>query len=378
MRFALSLLLAASTLASAALACSADAERSESTTAPDASLPNKALDDDAAVRLPPVSGPSRLSETGLYSDFAKRTVSDGLIAYAPRHSFWADGAEKSRWLYLPPGTTIDTSKMDHWVFPVGTKVWKEFRVGEKLVETRLMMKVREDAPAGWWMAAYVWNEDGSDAVSAPKGVENALGTGHLVPTHAECHNCHQGMRDVLISVSAIQLSHTGEGYTYDGGAADAASDAGSSDASDASAGPSRASVLRSLADAGLLSHPPPTDFEIPGAGAIKDALAYLHVNCGSCHNDESLRLNTQTRMRLRLLVDQTTPEQTGAYTTTIGTVMRHPLPGSTDVLVPGRVEESGIWVRMARRDNFAMPPAGTQRVDDAGVEMIRRWIAALK
>ena len=50
-----------------------------------------------------VTGPALLSQTGLYADFAARTVAADLFTYAPRYEFWADGAEKSRWLYLPPG-----------------------------------------------------------------------------------------------------------------------------------------------------------------------------------------------------------------------------------------------------------------------------------
>jgi hypothetical protein len=376
------------------VACSTDADHVPAVAeAADAGDARKSVDLDA--ELPPVelaSGPALLSETGLYSNFAARTIAPDLIAFAPRYSFWSDGAEKRRWLSLPPGTKIDTSKMDDWVFPIGTKVWKEFRVGDKLVETRLLMKVRDDAPAGWWMAAYVWKEDGSDAVASPKGVDDALGTGHLVPSRVDCQNCHQGMRDVLIGVSAIQLSHTGEGYAFDAGT-DAGADAdidgsvGTGDAGDAGdpedevdAGGDAGrppSALQALAAAGKLTDPPASDFDVPGTGAVKDALAYLHVNCGSCHNDESIRLNTQTRMRLRLLVDQTSPEQTGAYTTTIGTVMKHPMPGSTDVLVPGSPEASGLWLRMGRRDFFAMPPAGTKLVDDDGVEIVRRWIVDL-
>ena len=70
-----------------------------------------------------IVGPALLSETGLYSDFASRTVASGLFAFSPRFEFWADGAQKSRWLSLPPGTKIDTSRVDHWVFPVGTKAF---------------------------------------------------------------------------------------------------------------------------------------------------------------------------------------------------------------------------------------------------------------
>src|SRR5690349_12344978 len=72
----------------------------------------------------PITGPTNLSETGLYADFPSRTLAAGVIRYSPRFELWSDGADKARFLLLPAGTTIDTSDMDNWVFPVGTKAWK--------------------------------------------------------------------------------------------------------------------------------------------------------------------------------------------------------------------------------------------------------------
>ena len=84
--------------------------------------------------------PDDLSCTGLYSDWATKTIASDAIPYTPALVFWSDGADKSRWLYLPPGTTIDTTDMDNWVFPVGTKIWKQFVLDGQLVETRLIWK----------------------------------------------------------------------------------------------------------------------------------------------------------------------------------------------------------------------------------------------
>jgi hypothetical protein len=338
----------------AAAACSAE-PAAGATVVPDAGAEDGAVvghpppppfDDDAGD-LPPVTGPTLLSEAGLYADLASRTVAADLFAFAPRYEFWADGASKSRWLYLPPGSKIDTSRIDHFTFPVGTKVFKEFRYEGVLVETRLLMKVREGTGnKSWWQAAYVWKADGSDAVATPAGLKAALGTTHDVPSQIDCHNCHGDVSDVLIGVSAIQLSAPAN------------------------------STLAALDAAGRLSTTPPSDIEVPGTGVVKDALAYLHANCGHCHNGEAVRLNTQSRMRLRLLVAQKTPEETGAYTTTVGTVMKHTLAnGVTDVIVKGDPARSGLWLRMQARDLYAMPPAGTQVVDPVGLETTRQWIA---
>lgn len=337
----------------AAVACSTDPS-AEPPRADDAGIVDAHVVDapqprpDADQDNGPVTGPERLSETGLYSDLATRTIAPGLFAFAPRYEFWSDGAKKGRWLYLPPGSKIDTSRIDDFVFPVGTKAWKEFRVGGTLVETRLLMKVREGAGNKvWWQAAYVWKADGSDAVATTGGAADVLGTTHDVPKQDDCFNCHGGVSDVLIGLSAIQLSDP------------------------------TANGLAALNAAGRLTTSPPASIDVPGTGIVKDALAYLHANCGHCHNGEDVRLASQSKLRLRLLVEQRTPEQTGAVTTTIGTVMKHTLEsGVTDVVVKGSPETSGLWLRMGRTDLYRMPPAGTEIIDDAGREIIRQWIAS--
>src|SRR5690606_34275934 len=98
-----------------------------------------------AQKCPPPRGlpeglPKRLSETGLYRDIRKGELAEGVRFYVPRFELWTDGAEKRRWIALPPGTRIDTSDMEDWQFPVGTKLWKEFVRDGVRVETRLLQK----------------------------------------------------------------------------------------------------------------------------------------------------------------------------------------------------------------------------------------------
>src|SRR4051794_17627830 len=84
--------------------------------------------------------PAKLSETGLYSDAGTKTLADGVRPYHPQFELWSDGAEKARFVRLPDGVNIDTSDMDDWQFPAGTRLWKEFRFGGRLVETRILEK----------------------------------------------------------------------------------------------------------------------------------------------------------------------------------------------------------------------------------------------
>ncbi len=70
--------------------------------------------------------PTLLSLTGLYFDAATSELSPDAIAYEPRFERWSDGAEKLRWLLLPDGLTIEVGPPNSWVFPEGTRLFKEF------------------------------------------------------------------------------------------------------------------------------------------------------------------------------------------------------------------------------------------------------------
>ena len=109
--------------------------------------------------------------------------------YDPGLHLWSDGASKTRWIYLPPGTKIDTSNMDEWTFARAPKVWKEFVVGGVRLETRLLWK----RPSGaWYFTTYRWSADGSAAPELTAGELNADGNGYEIPTQSACYDCHSG------------------------------------------------------------------------------------------------------------------------------------------------------------------------------------------
>ncbi len=198
--------------------------------------------------------PAMLSQTGLFSDVANDVLGAGVQFYEPKYELWSDGAHKRRWVKLPVGTQIDTSDMDNWHYPVGTKIWKEFGRNGQRLETRYMAKY---GPEGkdWVFMAYQWGAPLADAGAVPGGVPNAGGTTHDIPDEATCRLCHQGLPEGALGVSAIQLSHDRQGLT-----------------------------LNTLIAGGSLSHPPAAPLTIPGDPVAEQALGYLHANCGGCHN----------------------------------------------------------------------------------------------
>jgi hypothetical protein len=283
-----------------------------------------------------------LSKAGLYSDFKSGTIDPSFIYFEPRYKLWSDAAEKRRWVRLPPGTKIDTSDMDRWVFPIGTQFFKEFKSEGKLVETRLVERLG-DGDYEYWMGAFVWLDDESDAVFQPMGAENIRGTQHDAPAADKCWACHGGEPGRGLGFSAVQLS---------------------------------AATIADLTQRGLFTNPPPGEFKVPGDATVSTALGYLHANCGHCHNEYGVARPSSDQI-LRLDLADTTPETTTTYRTTIGkhTMAFLQMPYR---IVAGDPDMSAVAFRMSTRgDMRQMPPLATEFVDPVGVAAVRAWIAGL-
>jgi hypothetical protein len=301
--------------------------------------------------LDPTMGPERLSQTGLYADVESRSLAAGIIPFAPRYALWSDGAEKTRYLLLPEGGRIDTSDMDAWRFPVGTKVWKEFRLDGRLVETRLLEKRRDPDDGGWFQMAYAWQDDERDATAVRTGVRDVRGTGYEIPSQKQCGACHYKGEKPLIGVSALQLSIDASG--------------------------AESPAMKALRQAGALSAPPTRSYAPPGDATVKAALGYLHANCSHCHDSRSAAA-ADVKVFMELRVDDATPEATAAYRSLVGQPIHHfPDVGLEGLVVPGKPDESLVYYRMGRRDDAQMPPLATHKVDDEGLAAIAAWITAL-
>ncbi len=133
------------------------------------------------ARSTPTNMPNTLFDTGLCVDRACTQISPDVRTYTPQFVLWADTASKRRWYQLPPGTQIDTTDMDHWEFPVGTKFWKEFTQpasdgtgNEVRVETRFITRIgSDDTQDSWFYVPYQWNLTNDDTTAVPSGVMNA-------------------------------------------------------------------------------------------------------------------------------------------------------------------------------------------------------------
>lgn len=319
--------------------------------------------DPLACEIPEQGLPDDVFCTGLYKDRDPQKHMDDVMPYTPGVTLWSDGAEKHRYLYLPPATTIDTTDMDVWNFPVGTKSWKEFRVNGVLIETRFFWK---RGASDWESGTYVWDDAGEARLNTSKQ-PILLADGYEIPTAKDCGKCHHGGADKLLGVEAVALGlPTADGAT-----------------------------LSQLAADGLLSAPPSrTTLELPVdlTGRAGAALGYLHANCGMpCHSTRGLGDETELVLRLRAGEfwpadagpDPPPPDatQTDAYLATVGQTATtasvvQKFPDALRI-TPGSHEQSLVWLMSHRRDDYAMPPLVSHTIDAAGTQALADWIDAI-
>jgi hypothetical protein len=316
----------------------------------------------------PRAPPLLLRDTGLYTDFDKRLVDPRHLEFSPQYPLWSDGAAKRRWISLPRGKSIDGVNPDAWVFPVGTRFWKEFSFGGRRVETRLM----ERQPDGSWLyATYAWTEDESEAhLVSEKGKPGAAdlggGRSHFIPSVIDCKACHQGHPSEVLGFGALQLSPDRDPNAVHGEPM-----------------PAPGVDLNYLAKSKLLKRFPRALLEKPprisaSTPIERAALGYLHGNCGHCHNDVGSLKNLEFALRHVMSDPPAAPER--AIATAWGKKIRKEAPGQTPDAVlrvePRHPERSLLMQRLSSRyAALQMPPVGTVILDEEAIALVSRWIA---
>lgn len=343
---------------------------------------NTNVDDAGIASLAPnaASVPYDIRCTGLYACFSTKTVAASHRGYAPAYKLYSDGAEKQRWLFLPPGTRIDVGggdaggSVDDFVFPVGTAVYKEFQLNGKRVETRRIWKA---AVGEWVYSVYRWADDESSAVLTFSGalVPNPTKPGkpYEIPATTACAQCHNGHADKLLSLDAWGLG-----------------------------GPGATGVtLASLKSEGLLEGwDKPTSLSITedATGKANAAIGFYYNNCGFCHKPGAVAGGTGLHLNLSAaaaLADggaALRAEDTPLYKTAVNVAHTNTGGGAYTAadgykrVVPKAPDKSVLFIRDTLRSAdggiattpFAqMPSTLVRTTDDVGIAATRAWITAL-
>jgi hypothetical protein len=319
----------------------------------------------AASETPPPL-PESLRDTGLFETGSVDKVRSDIRSFSPQYPLWSDGATKRRWVSMPPSGVIDASRPAAWVFPAGIRFWKEFSMGGRRVETRL---IEHRADGSWEFASYVWNPEGTEATLAPaNGIRSlaiADGAQYRIPSQSDCRACHEGAAAPLLGFTALQLSPDRDPLAPH----KEAPRTGDLDL----AALVKLGWLKGLPQE-LVDEPPRIHAPTPAGRAV---LGYLNANCGQCHADPNLASGA-VPVELQLALD---PTDHGAGERVMRLLVeresRYRPRGAADVhlVVPGDASAGTLMARIRSRDpRIQMPPLGTAKPDLEAIALLERWI----
>jgi putative heme-binding domain-containing protein len=342
--------------------------------------------------------PERLSETGLFADVATQKPMPGVTPFEVAAEAWADHARARRFIGLPgagsvklhpgkaevPGSMFST-KLTH---PPGTVLAKTFsiemRAGDPTSEQKLETQLLHFDGRHWHGYSYAWNAAGTDADLVPtEGKSLALEiTDPQAPggtreqtwrflARSECQRCHNEWAGTTLAFNVEQLNRDVPGpdpgttinqlrdFRSRGLLADVVVEP------DPEVDPF-ATVRRPGPEADLPRLTDPHDRTAP---LDARARAYLHVNCAGCHrfgggSVPHVHLNMEIASQ-DLEVLEMRPAR-GDFT----------IPDAR-VIKPGDPHRSTLWYRTATTGSGRMPHIGAELVDEAGLALVREWIASL-
>jgi uncharacterized repeat protein (TIGR03806 family) len=299
--------------------------------------------------------PATLSATGCVSASNATQPAAGLIPYAINAPFWSDSAMKDRWMALPNGTSITVGANNDWDFPNRTVLMKNFRIGTRLIETRLFMR----HPDGEWGGfSYEWNAQQTDANLVQGGAVRDIGGGQqwIFPSESQCLQCHTSVAGRSLGLETAQLNRNFM-YPQTG---------------------RTANELLTLNTISMFTPPIPDPAAQPtmpdpadtNAPLADRARAYLHTNCAQCHRPGGpTGVNLDLRYTTAFASTNTCNSTPQAGDLGLGAAAR--------LIAPGSAANSILINRANRRDANGMPPLGSNQVDTAGVALLTQWVNGL-
>lgn len=314
--------------------------------------------------------PKLLSQTGAFADVERLEPVSGIVPYEIQVPLWSDGADKQRWLSVPEGETIAYSEAEPLGIPVGSVFVKHFEMAlderspeqRRRLETRFWVAARADAQYG---VTYRWNAEQTDAelVIASQteeltiiGADGAERTQpYFFPGPGACQTCHNGPAGFVLGVRTAQLNREVT-YRVDRPPVD-----------QLSAWSTWGLIDRNV-DSSITALAPRLPAVSDDAASLEDRVrAYWEGNCAMCHRG----------------ADGSVPGWDARYATALAAqglddAPREPSGPASRLIAPGLPEQSLIYLRGSTNDlPMAMPPLGRNRIDEAYLDMLGRWIASL-
>lgn len=311
-----------------------------------AALPGAAVNDAAVTQ----SGfPQTLAEYRFFTDAPKQQPGPGVTPYRLNTPLWSDGAEKLRFVYVPPGAHAKANGEGLIDLPVGSALIKTFKFRARLIETRVLLHRAE----GWVALPYQWNAAQTEARLVLGGARVPVVTpagepiSYAIPNKNQCKECH-GLAGVVTPI-----------------------------------GPKARNLapdwLAAFAKAGRLDRVPEVTRRVPlweerlQVAAEPAARGYLEANCAHCHNPAGSASNSGLDLRW----EQSDPARLGIF--------KHPVAAGRGAgafeydVVPGDPAHSILTYRMGSTEGgIAMPELGKASIDRDGIAVVTRWVRETK
>ncbi len=320
------------------------------------------------VTLDPTAPPfEKLSHYHFFTGtMADLHPAENVLLFRPISTLFSDYAQKSRFVWMPPGSAASFNPSQAFDFPVGATLIKNFFYehasgNRQIIETRLLVNRSQ----GWDALTYVWNEEQTEAYLEIIGAEKNLrierkdGASetfqYIIPNKNQCKNCHEHQGKLQpIGPRARNLDFT---LSYPDGSSN---------------------QLDKWVTMGYLNRREVVpnalvDWSDRSAPLEKRALSYLEINCGTCHQPKGAAYVSG----LYLTMDTEDPTQLGVCK---GPVSAGKGSGGFKYdIVPGQPDSSILLHRMITQDPGAMmPELGRKLVHEEGVALVRAWIAEME
>lgn len=312
----------------------------------------------------------RLSSYRLFDDANAQAPADGVVPFELNTPLFSDYADKSRFLFVPPGEAMQWDDVESFAMPVGTIIAKTFwyphdkrdpAAGRDLIETRILLH-RAD---GWEAAAYVYDDADEEAHLAVAGARVDVAWTHddgeartvefAVPDKNQCKNCHEETSGTMAPLGPKARHLNRQGAAGQG------------------------NQLAHWRELGALTQAPPEASwpraavaSDPASGTLEErARAWLDISCAHCHNPRGAARTTGLDLSITAQ-----PAALGVCKSPVATGRGS--AGRLYDIVPGRPDESILTARIESNEpEVKMPELGRTVTDDAGVALVREWIAAM-
>ena len=319
--------------------------------------------------------PTRLSQTGLFTEGASHQPAPGVLPFAINARQWQDGATAEHWVAFAGdsfATLYEKAKpipgMVNWHnfrlhFPENAALARTISLAGRRLETQLLHYDGLD----WQPYTYAWRPDQSDADLVPADGGELEFTidkqKHIWPlqSRTQCRLCHSSWSEYALGFQPEQLNRPGA----DG-----------------------RNQLVTFSELGLIRRVAPDDKALPAfdeksatqermlANPLDEsqplelrARSYLHANCGHCHafgGGGAVELLLQFPTTVEKMRALGVPPARGNFS----------LPGAC-IIKPGEPLASTLYFRMAKFGKDRMPHLGSEHIDEAGLKLIEQWIASL-